>query len=161
MPDDNRKPFVIALLVGIAVVAVFVLSSGFGGGGRPADASWRDALSRFDTSEPLLASDLVEVDRGGDGGCTVTNEAIVVASRCSFDIDPFGGTFGLGPTTKKASITFVTTAAVLTVRMDIEGASVSQGVERNKALDLSVGQSGGTVDFVCVGLNPCVMELKS
>ena len=163
MPDDNRKPFVIALLVGIVVVAVFVLSSGFGGGDRPANASWRDALSVFDTSEPLLASDLVRADGadGGDGGCTLTEEAIIVASRCSFAVAPFGGSFGLGATTKKASITFVTSAALLTLRMEIEGASISQEVERDKPLEVSVGRSGGTVDFICVGLNPCVMELRS
>lgn len=157
MSDSNRTPIIVACVVAGVVVLVFVLGVGFGGGDRPAGPSVQSQFEGVGPVAPLETTDLVL----SDGRCAVGGQQIQVRQGCTFTIAPFGGTFDLGPVTKRGALTVLSAPGDVTVGMVIEGTEVEQDLNQGDSTDLTVGRSGGSLSFQCPGLEDCLLQLSA
>src|SRR5680860_1194934 len=99
MSESNRRPMIIAGVVAAVVVLVFVLGVGFGGDDRPADQSVQSRLAGIGPVAALTTGDLLLAE----GSCAVSGAQIRVRQGCTFSVAEFGGTFDLGPVTKRGT----------------------------------------------------------
>lgn len=157
MSESNRKPIVIACVVAAAVLLIFGLGVGFGGGNAPVDRSVLSGLADFAPVAPLATTDLLLTD----GRCAINGQVIRVQDGCTFTIAAFGGTFDLGPVTKKGRLTVLSAPGEVTVGMQIEETDVSQKLNQGDSTDLTVGRSGGSLSFACPGFTPCQLQVSA
>jgi len=158
MPENNRKPLIMAGVVAGIVVLLFVVGVGFGGGDdRSADASLRSRLDGISPVAPLTAADLLLTA----GRCAVSGQQITVQQGCTFSIAAFGGTFDLGPVTKRGTLGVVSAPGTVTVGMTIEGTDAAQELEPGATTDLTVGRAGGSLTLACPGLTACRLQLSA
>ncbi|KFF59531.1 hypothetical protein JF66_10595 [Cryobacterium sp. MLB-32] len=156
MSDSNRKPIIIACVVAGVVLLLFVLGVGFGGGDRPLQRDTVAGLAGIGPVAPLHTGDLLL----SDGRCAISGESIQVQQACTFTIAAFGGTFDLGPVTKRGRLTVLSAPGDVTVAMQIEGTDASQNLNQGDSTDLTVGRSGGSLSFACPGLTSCQLQLS-
>ena len=156
MSESNRKPIIIACVVAGVVLLVFVLGVGFGGGDRPAGGSTVSGLAGIGPVATLETGDLVLTG----GSCAISGQVIQVQQACTFTIAAFGGTFDLGPVTKRGRLTVLSAPGEVTVSMLIEGTNASQKLNQGDSTDLTVGRSGGSLSLACPGFTPCQLQLS-
>ncbi|MDH6236127.1 hypothetical protein [Cryobacterium sp. CG_9.6] len=157
MAESNRKPLIIAGIVAGVAVLVCVVGVGFGGGNQSADQSLQTRLTGIGPVAVLTTADLILTS----GRCAIAGQQIAVAQQCTFSIAEFGGSFDLGPVTKRGTLTVITAPANVTVGMTLQGVDASQEVEPGKSTDLTVGRAGGSLTLTCPGLDPCQLQLSA
>jgi len=157
MAENNRRPLIIAGVVAGIVVLVFVFGVSRGGGDRPADESMRSRLAGIAPVAPLTTADLVVTG----GQCAIAGPQITVQQGCAFSIAAFGGTFDLGPVTKRGRLEVVSAPGTVTVSMTIEGTDAAQELEPGATTDLTVGRAGGSLSLACPGLSACRLQLSA
>ncbi|MDJ0356002.1 hypothetical protein [Paenarthrobacter sp. PH39-S1] len=152
MSERNRKPILIAVVCAAVAILVLGLGIGFGGRDSTGSRSWQEYLSGIRTAAALRPADL----RLTAGSCSFTDHQFTVVGLCTFAVDKFGGSFDLGPPTKRATLLVIAGTAQLS--MQIEGTSVSQNLQASQDAKLTFGKSGGTLTVFCAPL-PCVLSL--
>ncbi|TDW30884.1 hypothetical protein [Cryobacterium psychrophilum] len=157
MAENNRKPLIIAGIVAGLVVLIFVVGVSLGGGDRPADSSLRARLAGIAPVAPLTTADLLLTA----GRCSISGQQIFVRQGCRFSIAAFGGTFDLGPVTKRGTLDVLTAPGKVTVSMSIEGTDAAQELEPGASTDLTVGRGGGSLTVACPGSSPCLLQLSA
>ncbi|KGJ72636.1 hypothetical protein GY21_14100 [Cryobacterium roopkundense] len=156
MSESNRKPIIIACAVAGLVLVLFLMGVGFGRGDRPAGGSTVSGLAGIGPVAALETTDLVL----SNGDCAISGQLIQVQQTCTFTIAEFGGTFDLGPVTKRARLTVLSAPGEVTVSMLIEGTDAAQKLEQGDSTDLTVGRSGGSLTFDCPGFDACILQVS-
>lgn len=147
----GKRPVIIVAVCAAVAVTVLLVGVSCGGGNRPGARDWQDSFAGAAQGSSLTAGDLE-----GSSGCTATGRQLLVAGSCAFLIKPFGGAFGLGPPTKRATLV---PQQAIDIEVVVEGTRIGQHVDPGKTVPLTFGKSGGRLGVTCLSAGGCAVQL--
>lgn len=152
MNEENRKPIIAVVVLGIIAVLVLVFGVSCGGDNDDAAADWQGSFAGAAQGGRLLGGDLVPAG----GPCSASGSQLVVKGNCVFEVKEFGGLFNFGPPTKRAGLVPL---QPVTVALHMEGTRTEQDVSPGDRMDLTFGTSGGRLSVACAVVGNCVLQL--
>lgn len=152
MNEENRKPIIAVVLLGIIAVLVLVFGVSCGDGNDDAAADWQESFADAAKGGRLVGEDLVSTG----AACSASGSQLVVKGSCAFEVKEFRGLFPVGPPTKRAGL--VPLQAV-TVGLQVEGTRTEHTVSPGERMDLTFGTSGGRLTVTCPAVGNCVLQL--